>query len=254
MRRPIALLLLCAATALLAFAQGPPRSAKGVGAGVSVPFVGCASFGQTGIVEAPRGTSRPIQLRVADAQALAYYQSSNGIGLLAPRGWTCQGVSGSSGAALLLSPKTIERDDSGWKGLDGPAIDLYHVTHDFSGRYTIFEVMARVFPAYREYASTFWGDDTPLPMGPYPGDTLTYRSRRIVEYYTPAYTEGLGNAHSLLGKTELPIRGAAIVQPRPDIPGHYDVVLLSVRVTPQLNGLVPIIIRQFVRDTAWVRP
>jgi hypothetical protein len=67
---------------------------------VSVPFVGCASSGQTEVLEAPKGTSKSVPISVKDAQTLAYYKSADGIGLLAPRGWYCEGVSGSGGYAL----------------------------------------------------------------------------------------------------------------------------------------------------------
>ena len=95
--------------------------------------------------------------------------------------------------------------------------------------------------------------DLRLPAGPYPKDTLTYRGKAIVEYGTPAQTEGLGNFHSWLGKNDLPIKGAVIVISDPpnagDGPG---VVLLSVRVPPALAGLVPVIVGQFERDTVGV--
>jgi hypothetical protein len=124
------------------------------------------------------------------------------------------------------------------------------MTSGASGRYEIAEIMARVFPEYRTFASRVMeGIDLPLPAGPYPKDTLRYRGKTIVEYNTPAQTEGLGNFHSWLGKNDLPIKVAAIIAEPPDGGDGPDVVLLSVRVPPALAGLIPVIVAQVERDT-----
>lgn len=222
---------------------------------VSVPFVGCASSGQLKILEAPKGTSRSVQISSKDAQALAYYKSADGLGLLAPRGWYCEGVSGSGGYALFLSKKPINHDVPGWHSPKGPSIEVNHMTSSASGKYEIAEIMARVFPAYRAFAtSVMEGVWDRLPPGsPFPKDTLIYRGKNIVEYTTPAQTEGLGNFDSWLGKTDLPISGAAVITgDPPNVRTGPDLVLLSVRLLPALTRLIPIIIDQFERDT--VRP
>jgi hypothetical protein len=194
-----------------------------------------------------------VPISSKDAQALAYYRSADGIGLLAPRGWYCEGVSGSGGYALFLSPKPISHGVFGWHGLEGPAIEINHMTSGASGRIEIAEIMARVFPAYRAFASSVMEGMGPLPAGRYPKDTLMYRSKTIVEYNTPAQTEGLGNFNSWLGKIDLPIRGAAIIiGDPPNIGEGPDLVLLSVRVPPALAGLIPVIVAQVERDTVGV--
>jgi hypothetical protein len=82
----------------------------------------------------------------------------------------------------------------------------------------------------------------PLKFDPYPKGALTYRSNTVVEYRTPAQTDGLGT-HSWLKKNGSPIEGVAIlVGPTPDL------LLLSVRLPTELNGLTSVIIRQFERD------
>jgi hypothetical protein len=220
-----------------------------------VPFVGCASFGQIERLEAPEGVSRSVPISSADAQALAYYRSADGIGILAPRGWYCEGASGSGGYALFLSPKPVHNDGSGWQGLDGPAIEVHHMTSGASGRVEIAQVMARVFPEHRAFAERVLEDfDLQIPTHPYPRDTLTRRGREIVEYNTPAQTEGLGNFDSWLGKSDLPIRGAAIIINDSARTKDADLVLLSVRLPPALTGVIPAIISQFERDTAHARP
>jgi hypothetical protein len=212
---------------------------------VSVPFVGCASFGQGETFEAPRGASRSVPISPNDAHLLAYYKSADGIGLLAPRGWYCEGVSGSSGYALFLSPDRIDRTEPGWNGFAGPAIEVYHITSENgSGRSEIAEIIARVFPAYKSIAKRVWDDDLPFPSGPFPTDTLKYRGTTIVEYKTPAQTEGLGNFDSWLKKNDIPIVGAAILIVDPPSPiGHPpDVVLVSVRLPPDLARLAQVIV------------
>src|SRR5689334_17735821 len=50
--------------------------AMGQAAGVSLPFVGCVSYGQAVKVEAPRGASVQRPFRSDDAGDLAYYKSA----------------------------------------------------------------------------------------------------------------------------------------------------------------------------------
>ncbi len=144
----------------------PPRTA------VSVPFVGCASFGQTEKLKAPKGTSRSVRLSHKDAQALAYYKSADGIALLAPRGWYCQGASGSSGSTLYLSPKPIHDSPSGWEGLEGAAIEISRITSENSGRYEVAGIMARAFPEHRTFAAAFWPKSMTSRFRPVPIRTI----------------------------------------------------------------------------------
>jgi hypothetical protein len=218
--------------------------------GVSIPFVGCPSFGQVEVLEAPKGTSETVAIEAQDGKALAYYKSADGITVLAPRGWYCQGASGSGGAALFLGPKPVVHSSSGWEGLGGAAIEVNDISGENSGRYEIAELVARVFPAYRSFARRVWDFDSPLPSGPYPKDALVYRGKTVVDYRTPAQTEGLGNFHSWLGKNDLPIAGTAILLMEPthhvgDVP---HLLLLSVRFPPDLSRLVPTIVRYVERE------
>lgn len=215
---------------------------------VSIPFIGCPSAGQMGELKAPVGTSKRVRVSQQDARALAFYKSANGISVLAPRGWYCQGASGSGGAVLLLGPRPIVYTSSGWDGLGGPAIEVSHISGEASGRYEIAELIARVFPAYREFARQIWDFDSPLPAGPYPTDALTYRGN-AVRYSTPAQTDGLGNFHSWLGKNDLPIAGVAILLGSPRTPENVpDVMLLSARLPPDIARLAPVMIRYVERE------
>jgi hypothetical protein len=106
---------------------------------------------------------------------------------------------------------------------------------------------------YRWFSREVLGDfDIPIPSGPYPNDTLVYRSNAVVEYTTPARTEGLGNLDSWIGKNDLPITGAAILHIDP---AHMDrniphLMVLSVRLPRDLARLSPTIVRCFERDAA----
>lgn len=187
----------------------------------SVPFVGCVS-----------------------------YQSGDGLGLLAPRGWYCQGASGSDGAVLFVGPRPIDRNSSGWQGLDGPVIELRYLDADTSGANEIAQIVARIFPEYRAFAATILeGVDQRAPSGPYPADIVTHPRHNVVEYTTPAQTEGLGNFDSWIGKTKLPIRGAAVLANYPPQSRKIaSLSLLSARLPPGLSALIPTIVTQFELD------
>jgi hypothetical protein len=246
------ILWLCAITPLLAQVRGtgPTSEPKSV----SVPFIGCASSGQLEIREAPKGTSKSLPISPNDARALAYYKSADGIGVLAPRGWYCQGDSGSGGYGLFLSPKPIDRSEPGWDSVDGPGIDINHITGWASGRYEIAEIMARVYPAYRDFAKRVLESmDFSVPAGPYPGDVLTYRGENIVEFITPAQTEGLGTHFSWLKKNDSPVAGTAIVTGETVYSGDPpNLVLLSVRLPADLARLTPVIVRYVEDETVSV--
>jgi len=79
---------------------------------VSVPFVGCPSDGQMGAVEAPTGISPILTIPAELAQRLAYYSSAQELGVLGPRGWHCFGRYGSGGAAIYVSRRPIDFDDT----------------------------------------------------------------------------------------------------------------------------------------------
>lgn len=215
----------------------------------AVPFVGCESDGQLGAVNAPTGTSKLVPISADSAAHLAYYKSEQGFGVLAPRGWSCFGVYGSNGYALYVSPERVTASNlfsSTWTGFTGPAIELAGETGDTSGRFGVARVIARVFPAHKSFVDDVIAQGvepvSSFPFGPYPEDKLIYRTRQMVEYETPPNTEGLGT-NSRLKKNAYPIRGAAIL-----IGDTPDLVLLAVRLSPELTDLASPIIQQLERD------
>jgi hypothetical protein len=121
---------------------------------VSVPFVGCKSDGQMGPLKAPAGKSRVVPVARLMASRLAYYMAEDGVGVLAPSGWYCFGTYGSNGANLYVSPEPIRGDEvlsANWKGFAGPVVQLSVSDGGTSGRFSVARMMARVFPAHREF-------------------------------------------------------------------------------------------------------
>jgi hypothetical protein len=217
--------------------------------GPIVPFVGCDSNGQVGPVKAPSGKGKVVSVPAEAAKRLAYYKSEQGFGVLAPRGWHCFGVYGSNGYALYVSPEPVTANNvlsSTWSGLTGLAIELAGEVGDTSGRFGVARVIARVFPDHKSFVERVIAEGiepaSSFPPGPYPEDKLTYRNKQVVEYQTPANTEGLGT-NSRLKKNANPINGVAIL-----IGDAPDLILLAVRLSPEVTGLESAVIQQLERD------
>ena len=213
---------------------------------VSVPFVGCGSDGPSDPREAPKGTNTSVPITTKAAQMLASYRSPEGLSVLAPRGWYCLGLYSSGGDSLYVGPQPIDERRIGRSGFAGPIIEFSHTFGTNSRRFDVARIIARVFPAYKSSAykllEGFDSETSSLTFGPYPHDALTYKGKRVVEYKTPAQTDGLGT-QSRLKKNGSPIEGIAIlVGPTPALS------LLSVRLPPELVGLASVIVHQFERD------
>lgn len=182
-----------------------------------VPFVGCESDGQLGPTKAPTGESKEMSIPHAAAERLAYYQSQQGPGVLAPSGWHCFGTIGSDGAALYVSPKPIKLADltsDKWKGFTGAAIQITLAEGGTSGRFEVARVIARVFPAHYAFVDSVIDEGiepaSMFPRGHYPHDQLIYRGDNVVEFTTPANRNGLGTM-SRFRKNGSPIHGVAIL-------------------------------------------
>jgi hypothetical protein len=210
--------------------------------GVSVPFVGCKSDGQTGPMEAPKGTSTSVPITEKAAQSLAYYTAfGQGVGVLGPRGWYCFGLYGSSGSVLFVGPQPT---DVAKLFSSGPAIVISHTSGEGSGHYEVAEVIARVFPAFKDSVAAVVDEIAQAHLftfDPNANDTLTYKSKRVVEYKTPPQTDGLGTRS--LKKNGSAIEGVAVL-----VGQAPDLVFLSVRLTPKWNRLTSVIVQQVERE------
>jgi hypothetical protein len=221
---------------------------------IQVPFVGCASDGQTGLIEPPQGRAKVMPIPASAAQRLAYYEAEDGPGVLGPRGWHCFGTYGSSGATLYVSPEPIRSTDllsvSG-KGFSGPAIQISIQNGDTSGRFGVAETIARVFPSHLSFVQDVIAEGiepaSSFPRGPYPQDRLIYRGAEMVEFQTPADTDGLGT-RSGLQKNDAPIEGVAAL-----FGEETNLLQLSLRLSPETSDLGESIIRQTERDLAQMK-
>ena len=197
-----------------------------------VPFVSCKADTMTGPADAPKSPDKPPLAPADTAPQLAYYEWSVTFGVLAPRGWQCLATMGSAGSTLSVN------------GPAGATVQLSFRNGETSGRFDVAAVVARIFPAYADIAKSIAGEDfaRKLVYAPYPSDKLTYKSTAVVEFRTPANTEGLGTDAGL-SQRALPIDAVAIVLGPP--PG---LVLLAVRLPPDLAKLAPVIISQVEHD------
>ena len=186
---------------------------------VSIPSIGCPADGQTGHLDAPENGSTEIHVPAETAAKLSVY-TALGISVLAPRGWHCIGIYGSSGEAIIVTPEAMRPAEmfGDRRRLTGPAVALNHVGGEGSGSYTLAEFIEIAFPAYQanlDHLEERFG--TTLRRQPYPEDILVHRSDSIVEYETPAGQEGMGT-YNWLVPGEMPIRGVAmLVGDTPDL-------------------------------------
>ena len=210
----------------------------------TVPFVGCAVDGQVGPLAPPTEAASTLDLPPAIAAKLAYYASAN-IWVLGPRGWHCFGLYGSNGEKLFLTPEPHDSRDilSGSGRLVGPAIEYSNSVGGTSGRFEVAKVAARLFPVAKPFVEKVAAEGLEpkgdFVLAPFPADRLTRVSDTVVEYVTPAGTDGMGTV-SYLQKNGLPISGVAALAM--DDPSEIDLGKLDVRLPPEMQDLVPAIL------------
>jgi hypothetical protein len=224
------------------YSQAKPATSTAMN---QVPFIGCASDGQAGPQAVPTGPSKAVAISAAAAQRLAYYKAQYGPGVLAPRGWHCFSTYGSDGSNLFVSPDAIDSKtllSVDWKGFAGQAIQISDFSGGTSGRFEVAKVIARVFPAYKQFAQNVIAEGlepaSNFPFGPYANDKLTYRGKNIVEFETPENAKGLGTDSRLLPNAS-PIDGVAIITGT-----DTDLIQLSARVSQKDRDLIPLIVKQ----------
>jgi hypothetical protein len=232
---------------------GAPASAAAPVISTAIPFVGCASDGQTGPQAAPTGGPEAVQMTAADAAQLAYYEMQNGPGVIGPRGWSCAGIYGSDGATLVVAPNPVQPSDlSGtrWAGAGGEAIEARVASGDTSGRFTVAQVIQRVFPAHQAFAQGVINEGvdpaSSFPTGPYASDKITTKSNEVVEYQTPANAVGLGtdtNLNLRLAPGADPVSGVVILSGQAP-----DLSQASVRLPASLAPLAGDIIQKYEAD------
>ena len=216
-------------------------------AGAHVPFVGCPTEGMSGPVAAPAKPPAYARAPAAQAGQLALYVAE-GQQVLAPGGWHCIEIYGSGGAFLLVTPHsytaaTLPETNK----LVGPAVELSLLNGENSGRDQVAEVFSRLFPFKRAFIHSAAAEYDALhryPGGPFPGDSTVRRSRTEVDYTTPPRRQGMGTYESRLQPGRDPIVGTAMLA---RVQGVDSVVLLNIRLPPQLHALGPAILRSAIK-------
>lgn len=225
---------------------------------VAVPFVGCKTEGQ-GEGAVPASADQLPRLPAVQAARLAYYGLVSGNGVLAPRGWDCWGFTADTGGSTIVLPQPLDPKKfwSGKLSIKGPFVIQ---SYTFGGTYGRFQVMdrgSRFFPEhpglkrlrqtnfelFDDRAETPGAKPPPAPK-PYPEKYLTRFSDTELSYRTAPGKAGIGT-----GGMIKPGVDAVIGAVRIDLyPGYdeIDLVDVSVRLSPDLADLTPVILGQVV--------
>ena len=221
-------------------AAAPPRETL-----ASVPFVGCSSDGQVGPRPAPKQVRSTPKLESSIARKLVFYAGQD-LGVLAPRGWHCLELYGSSGSTLIVTPKQHDQDLFEWKNkIKTDAVELVLTLGGTSGRFEVADVGARLFPLTRPLVRRVRGEGI-IPVKPVEvtkGDRILSQSTTRVEFSTDAGSRGLGT-RSRLGPTSDSITGALILVPNED----FDLVTLNVRLRSSQHQLASAIVHATETD------
>jgi hypothetical protein len=160
-----------------------------------VPFVGCASDGQQGLLAAPDGKGQTPTAPAAVAGRLAYY-ASNDLAVLAPRGWHCFGLYGSNGSGLYVTPEKHGEDLFDLPApLTGPIVQVHLSLGSTSGRFEAARVAARLFPSRKAFVKSVQDEEIlekAFVFGPYGTDRTTLLNDHEARFETPAGKDGMG--------------------------------------------------------------
>ena len=252
---PLALCLIGASLAACAKApaSGDSRGAAlaaSVNASVTVPFVGCASDGQTGPRPAPAGAPKNINVDPALAPRLAWFASQD-VSVLAPRGWSCFERYGSSGALLVVAPTPLNLDLADPSKL-ATAVVAGGDSGGTSGRFAVAQVIARAFPDRAAFLRNVVAEGTlppsDFPSGAFATDQVTDLGGDALAFHTPAQAGGLGTLVGGFTQSHQPIDGVAFLTGV-----DTDLDFLALRLPAELQELGPAIVQAY-EETHLPRP
>jgi len=216
---------------------------------VTVPFVGCPSDGQTDAIPAPKGKPVVVSLPPATAARLAYYKAETGVGTLAPRGWHCFGLYGSSGWVLVTAPQLLTSDDffgKHPKPLTGPAVEVSFDDGGTSGRFGVAGLIARYFPDRRAFLQKVIAEKiepaSAFPLVPFKDDQFVSRAGGIVEIVNPPRRQGVGTLGRLVA-SDLPIHATVAVTGDERKDEELGGWVFAVRLPKDQDDLAPAILR-----------
>lgn len=215
-----------------------------------VPFVRCDADGQTGPIEGPDRGETPDVERSA-AQRLAYYRSHS-LGVLAPRGWSCFSLYGSSGVVLVVAERSLGSPPLGpGFRVTGNGVVLSQSYGGTSGRFEVARAINRFFPAHRAFARYVADlgmvDDLDEPL--LPSDQIARRDESSVSFVTLPHMDGLGTSGRLSPNDNRVVGGVLIV------PGEEpDLFQISVRLGRQAQADEDLIVSDFHTSRGSPRP
>jgi hypothetical protein len=181
----------------------------------AAPFVGCAADGQQGHIAPPKGQPKAVDSSNVFVEGIAYYKGDYAPGVFAPSGWRCHVWYGSSGSVVLVTPTAIDTTHSSPAHVLGPAVELSAHFGGTSGRFSVAEYGARLFPAQltkfiARVKSEGLVPDSEFNPRHFAHDSVTPLSSLIAAFTTPPGLSGIGTAWSLDPSPD-PIRGVAVL-------------------------------------------
>lgn len=217
-------------------------AASAAAAPVTVPFIGCPSDGQLGPKPIPKAKRVPVRLSPDVAARLAIYGADHHSGVLAPRGWHCAYLYGSSGDFTVVASERITPQSLlDGHAVRGPAIQVSTDEGGTSGRFGVARLIARYFPNHHDFVATViaggFGSAKDFPRGPFKDDQIVSRHRDFVEVVTSPGRKGLGTM-SRLAPSDLPIHAVGALYTEGDWLGY----VFAVRLPKDQEDLAPVIL------------
>ncbi len=239
------------ATAIMGLAFTPPSlgsaapAAEATARTANVPYVGCASDGQLGPQPPPKRSKPTPRLPAPVASRLAYYAAVNN-GVLAPRGWHCFSLYGSSGTTVLVAPDPFDVKhvfDRKFK-LSGDAVEFGYLLGGTSGRFEVAQVASTFFPVARDFVNAVAKEEKEIGLPfdlsgkDFRKDRIVNRTNKTARLVTPAGQQGWGT-RDRLAANETPIEGLAVLIT--DEPAYPDLIELNLRLPQKDRDLVAVI-------------
>lgn len=193
----------------------------------------------------PKAKPIAVNLPPATAARLAIYGADYDLGVLAPRGWHCAHLYGSSGAFTIVAeeevtPNTLFAN----RPIRGPAIQISMSNGGTSGRFEVAQLIGRYFPHRHAFLDRVIREGIEparsFPRQPYKSDLVVARRRDFIEVITPAGHKGLGT-QSRLDASDLPIHAVASV--RGGVDEDWAGYVFSVRLPNRQEDVVPVILK-----------
>lgn len=198
-----------------------------------ISFVGCPANGQVGPLPPPTGKSRTVLLRSPVPGPIAYYEGAQGYGVYAPAGWHCRVSYGSAGAWLVVTPQHIPTGKT--FSFDPPIVEMATIDGGTSGRFLVAQIGYMLFPSLtKKYINQIENEvgfspaetRAEIEKSKYPTDSLTYLSKSVVEFVTPANKTGLGT-EGAAKIANAPIQGVVVLYECQETPTGMSILRTS---------------------------